>query len=341
MKAARVHERGMIVIEEVPIPEIKEKEVLIAVHRVGICGTDVGVVDGHVSATYPVTLGHEYSGVVAKVGSPRLTPHLKVGDPVVSGGGWGCGECELCNQGLDLYCKNRRSLGRNVDGCMAEYIKVDYRAVSKLPPTVSLDEAQNVVNIGCSVRAVRKLDLTKIKTAAVIGPGNAGLMILQLLKMGGVAKVVMAGTRDFRLEMARRFGADEAVNIRREDLTKKIAGWFPFGVDAVFESSGTTGGLQSAFDIIKSNGSVVVFSIITERMKEFDPSFLYLKEPIIYGSKGAGGAFPEAIRLLEEKKLQILPMITHRFPLEETAKAFKVFSDKVADALRIVIDVRP
>jgi len=166
-------------------------------------------------------------------------------------------------------------------------------------------------------------------------------MILQLLKMGGVAKVVMAGTRDFRLEMARRFGADEAVNIRREDLTKKIAGWFPFGVDAVFESSGTTGGLQSAFDIIKSNGSVVVFSIITERMKEFDPSFLYLKEPIIYGSKGAGGAFPEAIRLLEEKKLQILPMITHRFPLEETAKAFKVFSDKVADALRIVIDVRP
>ncbi len=340
MKAARVHERGKIVIEDVPIPEVNEKEVLIAVHRVGICGTDVGVVDGHVSAKYPVTLGHEYSGVVAKVGSPRLT-HLKEGDPVVSGGGWGCGECELCNRGLDLYCKNRRSLGRNVDGCMAEFIKVDYRSVSKLPPPVSLDEAQNIVNIACSVRAVRKLDLTKVKAAAVIGPGNAGLMILQLLKLGGVERVVMAGTRDFRLEMARRFGADDVVNIRREDAVKAIIGWFPSGIDAVFESSGTTGGLQSAFDIIKSNGSIVVFSIITERMKAFDPSFLYLKEPIIYGSKGAAGAFPEAIRLLEEKKLQVLPMITHRFPLEETAKAFKVFEDKVADALRIIIDVRP
>ena len=99
MKAARVHERGKIVIEDVPIPEVNEKEVLIAVHRVGICGTDVGVVDGHVSAKYPVTLGHEYSGVVAKLGSPSVMPHLKEGDPVVSGGGWGCGECELCRQG--------------------------------------------------------------------------------------------------------------------------------------------------------------------------------------------------------------------------------------------------
>jgi threonine dehydrogenase-like Zn-dependent dehydrogenase len=152
---------------------------------------------------------------------------------------------------------------------------------------------------------------------------------------------VMAGTREFRLDMARRFGAADTVNIRKEDLAEKISGWFPFGVDAVYECSGTTGGLQSAFDIVRSNGSIVVFSIITERMKEFDPSFLYLKEPIIYGSKGASGMFGEAMKLLEEKKLQILPMITHRFPLEETAKAFKVFSDKVADALRIVIDVRP
>ena len=340
MKAARVHEIGKIVIEEVPIPEINEKEILIAVHRAGICGTDVGVVDGHVSAKYPVTLGHEFSGTVAKVGSAKLTD-LKEGDAVMSGGGWGCGECELCNQGLELYCRSRRSLGRNVDGCMAEYIKVDYRAVKKLPANVSQEEAQNIVNIACSVRAVRKLDLTKIKTAAIFGPGNAGLIILQLLKLGGVEKVVMVGTRDFRLEMAKRFGCDDVVNVRREDPVKKIMALYPYGVDAAFESTGMPQGLQGCIDVIKSNGSIVVFGIIGERMKEFDPSFLYLKEPIIYGSKGAGGAFDEALKLLAEKKLKVLPMITHRFPLEETAKAFKVFSDKVADALRIVIEVRP
>lgn len=340
MKAARVHELGKIVIEDVPIPELNEKEILIAVHRAGICGTDVGVVDGHVSAKYPVTLGHEFSGTIAKLGNPSLTA-FKEGDPVISGGGWGCGECELCHQGLGLYCRNRFSLGRNVDGCMAEFVKVDYRVVQKLPENVSFDEAQNTVNIACALRAVKKIDLRKVKTAAVFGPGNAGLIILQLLKMGGVDKVVMVGTRDFRLDMAKSFGCDAVVNVKREDPVEAILKWFPNGVDAVFESSGTAKALQSSFAVVKSNGSIVVFGIISEKIKEFDPSFLYYKEPVIYGSKGASGAYGEAITLLEEKKLNILPMITHRFPLDETAKAFKVFEDKISDALRIVIDVRP
>jgi L-iditol 2-dehydrogenase len=340
MKAARVHDLGKIVIEDVPIPELNEKEILIAVQRAGICGTDAGVVDGHVSAKYPVTLGHEFSGTIAKLGSPSLTTFTE-GDSVISGGGWGCGECELCHQGLGLYCKSRFSLGRNVDGCMAEFVKVDYRVVQKLPENVSFDEAQNTVNIACALRAVRKIDLRKVKTAAVFGPGNAGLIILQLLKMGGVDKVVMVGTRDFRLDMAKRFGGDAVVNVKREDPVEAILKWFPNGVDAVFESSGTAKALQSSFSVVKSNGSIVVFGIISEKIKEFDPSFLYYKEPIIYGSKGASGAYGEAMTLLEEKKLKILPMITHRFPLDDTAKAFKVFTDKISDALRIVIDVRP
>ena len=340
MKAARVHELGKIVIEDVPIPELNEKEILIAVHRAGICGTDVGVVDGHVSAKYPVTLGHEFSGTIAKVGNSSLT-HFKEGDPVVSGGGWGCGECELCHQGRGLYCKKRFSLGRNVDGCMAEFVKVDHRVVQKLPGNVSLDEAQNTVNIACALRAVKKIDLQKVKTAAVFRPGNAGLIILQLLKMGGVDKVVMVGTRDFRLEMGKSFGSDAVVNIKREDPVKAILKWFPDGVDAVFESSGRAEALQNSFSVVKSNGSIVVFGIISEKIKEFDPSIFYYKEPIIYGSKGSSGDYAETVKLLEEKKLKVLPMITHRFPLEDTAKAFKVFEDKISDALRIVIDVRP
>lgn len=340
MKAARVHELGKIVIEDVPIPELKEKDILIAVHRAGICGTDVGVVDGHVSATYPVTLGHEFSGTIAKLGNPALTD-FKEGDPVISGGGWGCGECELCDQGLGVYCKSRFSLGRNADGCMAEYVKVDYRVVQKMPDNVSFDEAQNAVNIACSVRAVKKVDLRKVKTAVVFGPGNAGLIILQLLKLGGVDKVLMVGTRDFRLDMAKRFGCDAVVNVKREDPVKAILQMFPDGVDAVFESSGRADALQSAFSVIKSNGSIVVFGIISDKIKEFDPSVFYYKEPVVYGSKGASGAYGETVALLEQKKLKILPMITHRFSLDDTAKAFKVFEDKVSDALRIVIDVKP
>ena len=159
--------------------------------------------------------------------------------------------------------------------------------------------------------------------------------------MGGVDKVVMVGTRDFRLAAAKTFGADATVNVKKADPVEAILKGFPDGVDAVFESSGTAKALESAFSVVKSNGSIVVFGIISEKIKEFDPSFLYYKEPVIYGSKGASGMYGEAIKLLEEKKLKILPMITHRFPLDDTAKAFKVFTDKISDALRIVIDVRP
>jgi L-iditol 2-dehydrogenase len=93
MKAARIYEPGKIVVEEVPIPQLGEKDVLIKVHSVGLCGTDVGVVHGYVPAKFPVTLGHEFAGTVAQVGSTSLC-EFKEGDPVRARGGWGCGDCE-------------------------------------------------------------------------------------------------------------------------------------------------------------------------------------------------------------------------------------------------------
>ena len=337
MKAARVREPGKIVIEDVPVPELGENEVLIKVHRAGICGTDVGIVYGHTPVKYPVTLGHEYSGSLADAGTSPLD--IKVGEPVVAGGGWGCGECRICREVDSLYCKNRFSLGRNADGCMAEFVKVDYRIVRPLPSNVSFDEAQNVVNIACAVRAFKKVPLYLGKTVAVFGPGNAGLIILQLIKMAGAKQAIMVGTRDFRLEMAKKFGADHVVNVKQEDPAKAILNRYPNGVDVVMETAGTVSSFQSCCEVVKPGGALVVFGIFYDKIKAFDPSFLYHKEPVIYGSKGAAGAYPEAVQLLEQKRLQILPMITHRYPLEETAEAFKTFKNKVPDALRIVIEI--
>lgn len=340
MKAARVQEPGKIVIEDVPVPVLTEEEILLKVHRAGICGTDVGVMKGYVSARYPVTLGHEFCGTVAKLGSPGLGGFSE-GEPVAAEAGWGCGVCEFCRQGQGIYCKDRSSLGRNMDGCMAEFVKVDYRAVYRMPANISFDEGQNVVNIACAIRAFKKVPQVLGKTAAVFGPGNAGLIILQLLKMAGLYRAVMVGTRDFRLEMAKKFGADLVVNVKQEDPVKAISKWCPAGVDLVVEASGNARVLEDCSKVVRPGGAIVVFGIFSNRIPDFDPSFLYLKEPVIYGSKGGAGAFNQAIQLLEQKRLQILPMITHRFPLAETDRAFKVFSEKVPDALRIVIEVTP
>lgn len=340
MKAARVYEPGKIVIEDIPLPQLGEKDVLIRVHRVGICGTDVGVMHGHIPAKFPITLGHEYAGTIEKLGSPSLG-EFKEGEPVRAGGGWGCGECEACRQGNEILCKKRASVGRTVDGCMAEFVKVNYRTVYRLPPNVSFDEAQYISNICCVLRAFKKVSVQPGSTVVVVGPGSMGLIMLQVLRMAGASQSVMVGTRDFRLEMAKKFGANHVVNVKRENPVKAILGWYPDGADVVIEATGNASAFQICCDVIKEKGSIVSLGIFSEKVKDFDLSFLYRKEPVIYGSKGGGGTSQEAIQLLVGKKLQLLPLITHRFPLEETARGFKIFEDKVENALRIVIEPTP
>jgi threonine dehydrogenase-like Zn-dependent dehydrogenase len=337
MKAARVREPGKIVVEDVPIPSLGENDVLIKVHHSGICGTDVGVYHGYVQAKLPVTLGHEFSGTIAKVSRPGLGG-FREGDPVTAVGGWSCGQCEHCQARNPQYCKTRSALGRTVDGCMAEFVKMDYRVVYPLPPHVSLDEGQNFLNIACVVRGYKKVPLQLGKRAVVFGAGNMGLLMLQMLKAAGASQVIVTDTIPFRLQLAKNFGAGHAINVTEGDPVQRIRDLLPTGADVVVEATGNPSAFQSACDVLKEGGALVVIGMFSKKVKEVDLSFLYYKEPIIYGSKGGEEGYEEALQLLEDKKLQVTPMITHRFPLEETAKGFGVFEDKNANALRILIE---
>jgi L-iditol 2-dehydrogenase len=337
MKAARVHEPGKIVVEEVPLPQLGESDVLIKVHRVGICGTDIDVMHGHIPVKFPITPGHEYSGTIAKLGSPSLGG-LKEGEPVTSTGGWGCGTCDFCQKGMRHFCKGLMSLGRTVDGCMAEFVKVNYRAVYRVPPQVSYDEAACFLNIANTVSGFKKIPLQLGKRVAIFGAGNMGLLILQILKLAGAYEAVAVDTIDFRLDIAKMFGANHVVNALKEDSVKAILGWYPDGADVVVEATGNPSSFQNACGVIAAKGELLSIGILSRKIKEMDLSFLYSKEPTIYGSKGGARGYQEAIQLLEEKKLQILPMITHRFPLEETPKGFKILEDRAENVLCVVIE---
>jgi threonine dehydrogenase-like Zn-dependent dehydrogenase len=337
MKALRVYEKNKMVVEEVPVPKLEPHEVLIKVHRVGICGTDLGVLHGYVPAKFPVTLGHEFSGTIAQLGKPFLGG-LQVGDPVAASGGWGCGVCDLCQKGLAPFCKNRISLGRNTDGCMAEYVKVDFRVVHRLPPQVTLDEAQNFVNIACVLRGIHKLPLPLGQTAVIFGPGNMGFIALQVLSLAGLSQALMVGRRDFRLEIAKKLGAAHTINEAKEEPVPRILNWYPQGVDIVVEASGNPSCFASSCQVVKSKGTILSYGIYSEKIKELDLSFLYNKEPMILGSKGGEGGYTLALSLLAEKKLQLLPMITHRFPLAEGARAIQTLEDRNINALRVLIE---
>ncbi len=337
MKAARVYEPGKIVVENIPIPELGEKDVLIKIHRVGLCGTDAGVLHGYVPSKLPVTLGHEFSGTIVQLGSAGLGG-FKEGDPVSAVGGWSCGTCEFCLRALPQHCKTRNALGRTQDGCIAEYLRMNVRAVHRLPSNVSFDEGQNFLNIANVVRAYKKVPLQIGKQVVVFGAGNVGLLLLQVLKAAGAYQVLVADAINFRLELAKKMGASHVVNVLQGDPVQKILEIFPKGVDVAYEATGNTAAFQSACSVIREMGALVSMGMFSKKAKELDLSFLYKKETIVYGSTGGEEGYQEALRLLEEKKLNITSMITHRFPIEETAKAFETFDQKDEKTLRILID---
>ena len=124
----------------------------------------------------------------------------------------------------------------------------------------------------------------------------------------------------------------------KEIPVRKIRDAFPNGADVVVEATGNTAAFQNACEVLKEGGALVVVGMYSKKVKEMDLSFFYSKEPTLYGSKGGEEGYEDALQLLEDKKLQITPMITHRFPLSETAKGFSVFEDKDAQALRVLIE---
>lgn len=221
---------------------------------------------------------------------------------------------------------------------MAEYVKVDYRVVHRLPPQVTFDEAQNFVNIACVLRGIQKLPLPLGHTAVIFGPGNMGYIALQVLRLAGLSQAVMVGRRDFRLEMAQKLGAIHLVNETREDPVSAILRVYPQGVDIAIEAAGNASCFASCGQVVKSKGTILSYGIFSEKIKELDLSFLYNKEPVILGSKGGEGGYQLALSLLEEKKLQLLPMITHRFPLAEAARGIQALEDRNINALRVLIE---
>jgi threonine dehydrogenase-like Zn-dependent dehydrogenase len=337
MKAARIHELGKIVVEEVPTPEPAPDEVLIRVHCTGICGTDVGVKNGLIPSRLPVTLGHEFSGTVQKLGTPGLGG-FSIGDRVTARSTWPCGTCTLCRQGKSHLCRQKLDLGSTSDGSFAEFVTVNHKIVYPISPNVSFDEAQNFLNLACVVRAFKKVPAPMGKIVAVMGAGNTGLLFLQLMKLAGAHRCIMIGSRSFRLQLAERFGADQALDFRRSNPEQSILDMYPDGMDLVAEVTGNPNALVSCGKLVRDGGIILIMGIFGRPIEQLDPSFLYYKEPVVYGSKGAAGAEIEALRLLEDKRVEVTPMITHRFPLDEIGEAFRLFEVKAENALRIVIE---
>lgn len=317
---------------EIPIPnELKEHEVLIKVLSASLCGTDVHIYNYDAWAEKriktPLTIGHEFSGEVVKIGS-NVT-RVKLGDIVASETHIVCGKCEFCRRGEGHICENTKIIGVDVDGAFAEYIKmpednlyVDQTGVN--PMYLSILEP-----LGNAVHTVLHFDVA-MKVVAVVGAGPIGLMGVDILRAVGAKKIIVIETNDYRCKLAKELGADVVINPLSEDVTKRVlAETKGKGVDVVCEFSGSNVALETSFEYIKNGGNMSLLGIFNNQVN-LDVNKIVFKGITVYGVTGRKmyQNWQQIKALLESKKLHLEKIVTHTLKMNQMDEAFKIMNEK-------------
>lgn len=347
MRAAVLFGPGDIRVTDRPVPVPGPDEVLVKVAMCGTCGTDLKIFDGHFPQTPPFgefTPGHEWAGTVAAVGSG--VDEFAPGDRVCIEAHSGCGRCDNCLTGKYTAClnygnpaKGHRASGMTTDGGFAEYAVHHVSALYPLPSPLSFEDGVLITTAGTGLYGldvaggyVAGLDIV------VFGPGPVGLATVQVLKALGAAQVILVGTRESRLELGKRLGADHVINVRKTDPARAIDDLTGgAGADLTIECSGSVDAPQLCGQVTKRGGKILVVAFYPSPIT-FDLSAIVRKDITIYTSRGEGGNnVKRAVALAAAGKLHGAEMVTHRFPLEEIAEAFRVVRERDGDPVKVVI----
>lgn len=323
MNVARLHGPLSIQIDEMPVPEIGPREVLVRVAHCGVCGTDVEAYVGKQprgwTITYPFRLGHELSGIVAAVGAEVST--VAPGDAVVADGRLTCGYCYYCRRGLWSACQNAGYFS----GGLAQYAAYPFANLVKIPAGVSLAEAAFAEPLACVVNGQAKIDVAPGAVAVVIGDGPIGLLHAQMLRHRG-AYTIMIGLLDHRLAMAEELGVNLVVNPARQDALDAVKGASAGrGADVVVNAAGHVSVLKQAIDLAARRGHVLYFAATLAPSITLDLDLIHYKELRLVGSYDSTIAqYEDALALIRAGVVQVQPLITHRFPLAQTQEAYEI-----------------
>lgn len=338
MKAAVYYGQQDIRIEEVPAPEIGEDEILVQMKVCGVCGSDL--MDWYLESRAPLVLGHEPAGVVAKKG--KKVENVDIGDKVFVHHHVACLTCHYCLSGDYTLCEQFHKTNIKPGG-FAEYFRVSVPNLRldtlKIPSSLSFENATLIEPVGCCVRALRKCGVRAGNSIAVIGAGATGLIHAALAKIYGASPIVVSDLIDFRLSFAKKFGADVVVNSKREDLNEMVKNETDGrGVDLAVVTAPSLEAYKAGIAVCRRGGKLCVFAPTTPgKHLEISPKELFFSELQIIPSYSTSHLETRAaLRLIESGKIRVEELITHRFKLEETAKAFTTALEG-RESLKVVV----
>ncbi|HTQ32117.1 MAG TPA: galactitol-1-phosphate 5-dehydrogenase [Opitutaceae bacterium] len=327
MKALVLTDYKRFALEERPAPAPQPDEVLVRVRACGICGSDVHGMDGSTGRRIPpIIMGHEAAGEIAGLGA--AVAGWKKGDRVTFDSTVYCGECWHCRRGEVNLCDNRRVLGVSCadyrrDGAFAEYVAVPQRILYRLPDNLSFEQAAMVEAVSVAVHAARRAALADGASAAVVGTGMIGLLVVQVLRAAGCRPVIAIDLDESRLKLAGRLGATATIKADDPALIEQVRALTGGrGADAAFEVVGLTPTVKTAVDCVRKGGSVTLVGNLAPQI-DLPLQAVVTRELRLNGTCASAGEYPACLELIASGKVNVTEFISATAPLDDGPQWFE------------------
>lgn len=345
MQAVVFHAPGDVRVEQVPVPTCGQAEMLVQVDACAVCGSDLKSSKvGNPRIKPPLTMGHEFTGIIREIGPSAITCNLSVGDRVVMATTISCGQCEYCRRGWPNVCADLAPMGFSYPGGMAEFVVIPERAlvnghVVAVPASLPAEHAALAEPVSCAVNCVENCGVQAGDTVVVLGAGPMGLINVCVARGMGAAKIILSEVSPQRLKMAESFGCDILVNPTEQDLaaivTEATGG---IGADVAIVAAPAAAPQEQAVHLVRKRGAVCLFASLPsgKHILQMDSRAIHYNELRVIGTSDSTPAHVAAsVKLLAEGRVPAEKIASHILPLSEIHKAFELMER--GEALRVVL----
>jgi D-arabinitol dehydrogenase (NADP+) len=327
MRSALILSPKQISIRETPTPDPSADEILIKVLASGICGTDVHIYQGEYIGSYPITPGHEFSGIVESIGT--AVTRFKPGDRVAVEPNLPCDNCVNCLNNRQNFCLNWQAVGVTLPGGMAQYVCVPEKAAFNIGD-MPFEHGAFMEPLSCVLHGLERLDPQTASRIALIGAGPIGLLLLQGLRLHAASEIVIVEKNPERLALSRTLGADRTL-ASLDDLERDT-------YDAVVDATGVPGVMSRTLDFARPGGKILLFGVPPAGQKMTIEAFpIFRKGLTILSSFTSLRNSYQALSLLQSGAIKVDKLISHRLPLEGLQKGIELIETSAELVYKVMI----
>ncbi|KQT94363.1 hypothetical protein ASG49_05640 [Marmoricola sp. Leaf446] len=337
MRAAVLTGLEQVVLEERPEPEAGPGWVVVQVESASLCGTDVHQYDGRIDTPFPRVPGHDFAGRVDSVGEG--VDESWVGRAVAVKPSLPCGQCPECISDKPFDCKKKKLIGLWSDGCLTERIAVPVVNLIPRPDGVEAWQASLLEPLAVGLNTVDRLRIVLGESVVVLGQGPIGLALTRLCALSGAGKLIVTDAREAPFAVSRPYGATDCIDVTQTDATQAILDLTDgVGADIVIETSGFPSSSAMVLDAVRKEGKVAHIGWAND-LPPLPVIPIMAKTLTVYGVGGNGGRgqYERSLELVRSGRIDLDPVVTHRFSLDDVAEAFAVASSKTDGAIKVIV----